>query len=64
MTVNRRKKTTPTVLVKHWYIIRKKSRKRCSAYKLSSSERASILNSYEVRGPFKSFLDALIAANK
>jgi len=62
MSIHRRLITTPTKPVKYWFLIRKEGCVEWSAYHLTYLERASVLDSYQVRGPFKSFLDCLIAA--
>jgi hypothetical protein len=44
-----------------WYVIRKKEEKRWTVYKLS--EKPSLKRGYEMRGPFKSLVHAIMSVN-
>lgn len=45
-----------------WYIAKKKIEKRWRAYELE--KRPELKSGYEMKGPYKNFVECLIAANK
>ena len=49
---------------KQWYIVRHKKEKRWTAYELTKEELDSLKKGYVQKGPYKSLVAALIAANE
>ena len=45
-----------------WYIAKKKIEKRWRAYELE--KKPELKSGYEMKGPYKNFVECLIAANK
>ena len=48
--------------MKKWYAIKHKKEKRWTAYELD--KKPLIKRGYEMKGPFKSFITAMIGVNK
>ena len=47
-----------------WYIVKKKSAKNWTAFELDSDNLPELRTGYQMKGPFKSMLQAFINSNK
>ena len=50
--------------MKSWYIVKKKDGDRWTAYKVTQEDVDGLPDDYEWRGPFKNFVQVMIAANE
>ena len=48
---------------KKWYIVRHKDEKRWTAYELTKEEASTVIDDYEIKGPYDTIIKALIASN-